>query len=557
MNPRRLPILFVTTLVSILAQNASAQVVYVDDTATGANDGSSWANAFVDLHAGLNGATPGASIWVAEGLYRPAPPGGSTSVRYVVNAGVRVYGSFAGFETSTDQRDIAAHPSVLSGDLLGDDAPGFVNRGDNTAQIVEVTDGNADTIFDGFVVRGSNVITSNPTLSGGVGLYGNSALVQHCWFEDNSTTTYGGGLFAAGGNPRAFDCTFIGNRSLQDGGGVDFESGGTLVRCRILGNQAQNEGGGVFMFGQGYLYDCEIVGNRASNTGGLVCMYGTARMRGCNLVGNVRTSSGSGGAAGAALGSSGVFVNSIAFGNSGGSGSGSQEQLQTIQWIVIHHSIVQGTAGSVDPRFANRLGPDGIQGTPDDDLRLLPGSPCIDAGDNTSLLAGTVTDVAGLRRLADDPGTPDTGIGTAPIVDIGAHEYQPCAGPTSFCVTSPNSVGPGATMGSSGSAKLYANDLVLTADGCPPSTFGLFFHGDQTQQIPFGNGVRCIGGNVLRVGIVPVNAMGSASLSFDASASALPIPPGTRRYFQFWYRNTMAGGAGFNLSDGMSVRFCP
>lgn len=68
---------------------------------------------------------------------------------------------------------------------------------------------------------------------------------------------------------------------------------------------------------------------------------------------------------------------------------------------------------------------------------LLPGSPCIDAG-NTDLLPadefdldgdGDTTeplplDAAGLARFVDDPATPDTGMGF-PVVDMGAFEYQP------------------------------------------------------------------------------------------------------------------------------------
>ena len=40
-------------------------------------------------------------------------------------------------------------------------------------------------------------------------------------------------------------------------------------------------------------------------------------------------------------------------------------------------------------------------------------------------------------------------------------------------------------------------------------------------------------------------------------AAAAGIQAGDVRFFQFWYRNTAAGGAGFNLSDGIRVTFCP
>ncbi len=66
---------------------------------------------------------------------------------------------------------------------------------------------------------------------------------------------------------------------------------------------------------------------------------------------------------------------------------------------------------------------------PDDgDLRLSPGSPCIDAGDNTAVPEEITTDLDGNPRFVDDPGTADTGYGDPPVVDMGAFEFQglPC-----------------------------------------------------------------------------------------------------------------------------------
>ncbi|MFQ5463682.1 MAG: IPTL-CTERM sorting domain-containing protein [Phycisphaerae bacterium] len=81
--------------------------------------------------------------------------------------------------------------------------------------------------------------------------------------------------------------------------------------------------------------------------------------------------------------------------------------------------------------------PDGIPGTADDDLRLLSGSPCIDAANNAAVPpdvpdldgdGGTFEplpfDLDGNPRFVDDPETVDTGIGTPPIVDMGAYEFQ-------------------------------------------------------------------------------------------------------------------------------------
>ena len=72
------------------------------------------------------------------------------------------------------------------------------------------------------------------------------------------------------------------------------------------------------------------------------------------------------------------------------------------------------------------------------DLRLQKGaSPCIDAGDNTAPLSDNADldgdgdnmeilpfDFGKVARFTDDTGTADTGNGTAPIIDMGAHEVQ-------------------------------------------------------------------------------------------------------------------------------------
>ncbi|MDX1531485.1 MAG: hypothetical protein R3362_08160, partial [Rhodothermales bacterium] len=50
---------------------AQPSVLYVDRDATGAADGSSWADAFPHLQAALAAAEPGDTLWIAEGTYRP------------------------------------------------------------------------------------------------------------------------------------------------------------------------------------------------------------------------------------------------------------------------------------------------------------------------------------------------------------------------------------------------------------------------------------------------------------------------------------------------------
>jgi hypothetical protein len=61
----------VCVLVTCLAASAMAKVIYVDGSAAGAGDGTSWGNAFPYLQDALAIAGPGDEVRVAQGIYRP------------------------------------------------------------------------------------------------------------------------------------------------------------------------------------------------------------------------------------------------------------------------------------------------------------------------------------------------------------------------------------------------------------------------------------------------------------------------------------------------------
>ncbi|MFT3686596.1 MAG: GC-type dockerin domain-anchored protein [Phycisphaerales bacterium] len=138
-------------------------VVYVNPQATGAVDGLSWATAFRTLQAALAAAAGSPQIrevWIKEGVYAPTPASGSypENGRFSVRSGVKLVGGFAGTETAASQRDIAAHPTVLSGDMQGDDAPtgtGLPGYWNNALVVVEFADSDSATGLDGLVISGA------------------------------------------------------------------------------------------------------------------------------------------------------------------------------------------------------------------------------------------------------------------------------------------------------------------------------------------------------------------------------------------------------------------
>ena len=129
---------------------------------------------------------------------------------------------------------------------------------------------------------------------------------------------------------------------------------------------------------------------------------------------------------------------------------------------------------------------------------------------------------------------------------------------SSYCVAAQNWRTGGARIGALGDSQVAAQDVTLFAKGLPaPGTAGLFFFGGSAIQTPFGDGFRCVGGFTTRV---QPPALASSTLTIvrtlDFQADyASAIQAGATLNFQLWYRDPMAMGTGFNLSNGTSVAF--
>ena len=145
-------------------------------------------------------------------------------------------------------------------------------------------------------------------------------------------------------------------------------------------------------------------------------------------------------------------------------------------------------------------------------------------------------------------------VGANPTTLNGWDPYPPCVPPANDCSTSPNSVGPGATMSWSGSTVRSQDNFTIVASGLPPGAANIFFYGPTTSFTVFGNGFRCIGNPITRLPVSNASIFGDSAVPVGLAGSQ--IDAGETWYFQNWYRNPAGGGAGFNLSDSLRVPFC-
>ena len=137
-----------------------------------------------------------------------------------------------------------------------------------------------------------------------------------------------------------------------------------------------------------------------------------------------------------------------------------------------------------------------------------------------------------------------------------------CGTQTNYCSTSPNSVGAGALMTTNGSTSVAANAFELIASPVPTQP-GLFFYStgqlNGGNGLPFGNGLRCVGGGAQVIRLPVLTSSGAEfryTLDFGNPPPNGAILAGSTWNFQCWYRDPAGGGAGYNLSDGIEVVFC-
>ncbi|MHC4117631.1 MAG: right-handed parallel beta-helix repeat-containing protein [Planctomycetota bacterium] len=326
---------FLTTasiLLVIFLSSAVGKVIYVDDDAAGANDGTSWANAYLGLQDALADANDGpkpAEIHVAQGIYKPDRGAYQTSGRkdaaFLLINNVTLKGGFAGLgQADPNVRDVDLYETILSGDLNGDDVEvtyprdllAEPTRGENSYHVVTGSGIDGTAMLDGLTITGGNA--DGPTsYNCGAGMYNHSASprLSNCTFRGNSADGCGGAMYNVGSHPTLENCKFSGNVVTGNaadirwpgscGGAIyNVHSNPTLTTCTFTGNLANSVvrwsmggkqwqitkescGGGIYNSGSSpILTGCIFTGNSASYGGGLCGVSSNPTLINCTFAQN-------------------------------------------------------------------------------------------------------------------------------------------------------------------------------------------------------------------------------------------------------------------------------
>jgi Disaggregatase related len=270
-------------LTSAVLVSGPPKLIYVDDDAAAGGDGLSWASAYRTLRDALtdaNAAEKPVEVRVARGCYRPDQGAGQVQgdreAAFALLNEVTLRGGYAGLEgADPNARDSQLYQTVLTGDLLGDDLPGFRNRRDNSYHVVTALNTDESALLDGFAIEsghadglpddGSPRRDDHTITGGGLHIDGGSVTIRQCTFRGNYAYEYGGGAYVAGFAPRIQQSTFVGNTAGNRGGGAYTDTDVLLQGCVFQGNTAL-AGGAVLRSDNDldlYLVNCTVADNRA------------------------------------------------------------------------------------------------------------------------------------------------------------------------------------------------------------------------------------------------------------------------------------------------------
>ncbi|WP_418638288.1 LamG-like jellyroll fold domain-containing protein [Winogradskyella sp.] len=423
-----------TEVQDIYAHIPVADIFYVDASATGNNDGTSWADAFTDLHSALAITDLSDQVWIAKGTYKPHASDRNES--FVVNT--NLYGGFAGTEATLSERDMSlihtTNGTILSGDLLSNDSASVdfndPTRDDNSSHVVEITTNNLTV--DGVTIKDGNADATSGDDRFGGGLFKAVAVadftIKNSVIKNNVAFT-GAGLAlttTASESNMIVDACIIENNLANAAAGLDYHLSGSVGAMNITVTNT--------LFKSNITYNDAIKNRNGIGAAALrMRAYFTNVTLNADIVNN-------------------TFVNNISTGSGGGDYPTVEISRNSGDWgtIIVANNIFWsntenagalakaiGRSSSSSVRFGNtsasrivknNTDEDGlslITGTTatsstdpnlDVDFKLTAGSTSIDTGDNSLIPADITTDLLFNQRIFNT------------TVDRGAYEYDPSLG---------------------------------------------------------------------------------------------------------------------------------
>jgi hypothetical protein len=309
-----------TLLLATLCTAAAGKIIYVDDDTTGANDGSSWENAYIylqDAMADANSAEKPVEIRVAQGIYKPdqgayQTPGDREATFRLIN-GVTLIGGYAGLGgPDPNTRDVELYETILSGDLNGNDVQ---------VDIVEVADLEDLESESTRMENSYHVITGSGT-DDSAGLDGFTITAGYAYGpegpgDDHDKFRSGGGMYNISGNPIVANCIFTMNAVYKSGGGIfNYDCSLTLTGCKFTGNLATWGGGMDNDDSRLILTNCTFGENLAERGGGISnsdYLPSTLKLTDCAFIRNLADFCGGGMDGGIATLTNCAFIENEAF----------------------------------------------------------------------------------------------------------------------------------------------------------------------------------------------------------------------------------------------------
>ncbi|WP_208112424.1 putative Ig domain-containing protein, partial [Pedobacter metabolipauper] len=409
---------------SLIALHTSAAIKYVNWNATGANNGTSWNDAYTVLQSALISAVAGDEIWVAKGTYHPTVRAGDGTrdqdKAFVLVPNVKIFGGFAGTETDLAGRNWTTNTTILSGDL---DNSGTLTNAD-AAHVVISSGAVGSAELNGFTITGGNVyVPSDSRIVNGLQI----------------STSYGGGIYSESSAPKLINLIVYGNKgAVGNGHGIFVSNSDLMISNTVISNNGESDsqwGGGIYVKNSNpTLTNVQVTGNTALYGGGIYSEFSNLTITNAVFSGNgrmnaIETYSGTATLTNVTISGSmyGIDIssntqikvfNSIIYNNAIGIYTG------ILGTLLVSHSLVQGMTattngninGSTNPLFVNPINPS-FNATSSGDYHLQSGSPIRDLGSNTYYAAGLTPDLSSIKTGLDGN---DRMMGNAP--EPGAYE---------------------------------------------------------------------------------------------------------------------------------------